>query len=116
MSSPGPPPAAPTFEASKCAWIMARAVASVIEEPPSRVAGEPCRLRPGRRARSAASPASQTSRFLHVAVRGLDCLVRGTAVLPRTQVGGVPVPPVVGRGGLLEAVVVLGRLAQQGGQ
>src|SRR5688572_3260386 len=31
MSSPGPPPAAPTFEASKCAWIMARAVASFIE-------------------------------------------------------------------------------------
>src|SRR5215203_4647887 len=33
MSSPGPPPAAPTFEASKCAWIMARAVASFIENP-----------------------------------------------------------------------------------
>src|SRR5215218_7459912 len=31
MLSPGPPPAAPTFEASKCAWIMARAVASFIE-------------------------------------------------------------------------------------
>src|SRR5215207_9983550 len=31
MSSAGPPPAAPTFEASKCAWIMARAVASFIE-------------------------------------------------------------------------------------
>src|SRR5829696_144709 len=31
MSSPGPPPAAPTFDASKCAWIMARAVASSIE-------------------------------------------------------------------------------------
>src|SRR5215217_8717629 len=37
MSSPGPPPAAPTFEASKCAWIMARAVASFIENlPPGR--------------------------------------------------------------------------------
>src|SRR4051794_40760900 len=33
MSSTGPPPAAPTFEASKCALIMARAVASVIESP-----------------------------------------------------------------------------------
>src|SRR4029453_14056575 len=31
MSSPGPPPAAPTFEASKCAWIMARTLASSIE-------------------------------------------------------------------------------------
>src|SRR4051812_32462505 len=31
MSSPDPPPAAPTFEASKCAWIIARAVASFIE-------------------------------------------------------------------------------------
>src|SRR3954454_11370856 len=31
MSSPDPPPAAPTFEASKCAWIMARVVASFIE-------------------------------------------------------------------------------------
>src|SRR5215211_7251496 len=31
MSSLGPPPAAPTFEASKCAWIMSRAVASFIE-------------------------------------------------------------------------------------
>src|SRR5215218_3636884 len=31
MSSPGAPPAAPTFEASKCAWIMARAVASFID-------------------------------------------------------------------------------------
>src|SRR4051794_12141825 len=34
MSSSGPPPATPTFEASKCALIMARAVASVIENPP----------------------------------------------------------------------------------
>src|SRR5215217_5228076 len=31
MSSAGSPPAAPTFELSKCAWIMARAVASFIE-------------------------------------------------------------------------------------
>src|SRR4051794_35164018 len=31
MSSPGAPPAAPTFEASKCAWIMARADASFID-------------------------------------------------------------------------------------
>src|SRR3954451_21611578 len=31
MSSSGPPPAAPMLEASKCALIMARAVASVIE-------------------------------------------------------------------------------------
>src|SRR5215208_6794400 len=31
MSSAGWPPAAPTFELSKCAWIMARAVASFIE-------------------------------------------------------------------------------------
>src|SRR3954465_10144822 len=31
MLSAGPPPAAPTFEAPKCAWIMARAVASFIE-------------------------------------------------------------------------------------
>src|SRR5687767_1107139 len=31
MSSPGAPPAAPTPEASKCAWIIARAVASSIE-------------------------------------------------------------------------------------
>jgi pyruvate/2-oxoglutarate dehydrogenase complex dihydrolipoamide dehydrogenase (E3) component len=41
MSSPGPPPAALTFEASKCAWIIARAVSSVIEEPrfpPSKLA------------------------------------------------------------------------------
>src|SRR3954470_4937767 len=30
MSSPGPPPPAPTFEASKCAWIMARAIDSFI--------------------------------------------------------------------------------------
>src|SRR3954452_6758238 len=30
MPSPGPPPAADTFEASKCAWITARAVASFI--------------------------------------------------------------------------------------
>src|SRR3954471_16638896 len=35
MSSSGPPPAAPTFEASKCALIIARAVASFIENPPS---------------------------------------------------------------------------------
>src|SRR3954452_11784008 len=34
MSSSGPPPGAPTFEASKCALIMARALASVIENPP----------------------------------------------------------------------------------
>src|SRR4051794_25275583 len=31
MSSPGPPPGAPTLEASKCAWIMARAVSWFIE-------------------------------------------------------------------------------------
>src|SRR3954451_19218872 len=31
MSSPGPPPPAATFEASKCARIMARGVASSIE-------------------------------------------------------------------------------------
>src|SRR5215213_279055 len=31
MSSSGPPPAAPMFEALKCAWIMARAFASFIE-------------------------------------------------------------------------------------
>src|SRR4051794_4057194 len=31
MSSPGPPPAVDTLEASKCAWIMARAVASSIK-------------------------------------------------------------------------------------
>src|SRR5688500_18758302 len=37
MSSPGPPPAADTLEASKCARIMARAVASFIENlPPGR--------------------------------------------------------------------------------
>src|SRR5215218_8299221 len=33
MSSPGAPPAAPTFEASKCAWIMARALSWFIETP-----------------------------------------------------------------------------------
>src|SRR3712207_4591440 len=33
MSSPGAPPGAPTFEASKWAWIIARAVASSIEPP-----------------------------------------------------------------------------------
>src|SRR3954452_2620955 len=33
MSSSGPPPAAPMLEESKCALIMARAVASVIENP-----------------------------------------------------------------------------------
>src|SRR3954454_10779347 len=31
MSSPGPPPAVDTLEASKCAWIMARAAASSIK-------------------------------------------------------------------------------------
>src|SRR5215211_2605805 len=36
MSSPGEPPGAPTFEASKCAWIMVLAVSSVIEAPSSR--------------------------------------------------------------------------------
>src|SRR3954454_16335036 len=41
MSSSGPPPAAPTFEASKCALIMARAVASVIENPPRTDAARP---------------------------------------------------------------------------
>src|SRR3954451_19299814 len=30
MSSPRPPPAALTFEESKCAWIRARAIASFI--------------------------------------------------------------------------------------
>src|SRR5215203_4734122 len=46
MSSAGPPPAAPTFEASKCAWIMARAVASFIETllpGRGRVPGAGCR-------------------------------------------------------------------------
>src|SRR5204863_500902 len=35
MSSSGPPPAVLTFEASKCALIMARAVSSFIERLPS---------------------------------------------------------------------------------
>src|SRR5215207_11085920 len=41
MSSPGPPPATATFEASKCARIMARGVASSIENlpPPLRRGG-----------------------------------------------------------------------------
>src|SRR3954451_6005324 len=45
MSSPGAPPAAPAFEASKCARITARALASVIERllasraGPDRLAG-----------------------------------------------------------------------------
>src|SRR4051794_28978929 len=47
MSSSGPPPAAPTFEASKCALIIARAVASVIENPPNTDAAAPGR--PSRR-------------------------------------------------------------------
>src|SRR3954454_1389498 len=39
MSSPGAPPAAPTFEASKCARITVRALAPVIEQAPVLRAG-----------------------------------------------------------------------------
>src|SRR5215218_3890301 len=61
MSSPGPPPAAPTLEASKWAWIMARAVASFIENS---LPG--CGLVPRARGRAAAqmvlAPASGGAR------------------------------------------------------
>src|SRR4051812_4163224 len=74
MSSAGPPPAAATFEASKWAWIMARAVAPFIEE-----------LLPGRGV-----------------VRGAGCRTAGQMVLAPASGGarphcGPPVPAVEGR-------------------
>src|SRR5215218_4040609 len=73
MSSAGPPPAAATFEASKCAWIMARAVAPFIEK-----------LLPGRGL-----------------VRGAGCRTAGQMVLAPASGGarprcGPPVPAVEG--------------------
>ena len=40
--------------------------------------------------------------LLHVSVGGRVCLLGGASRLARAEVGGVPVPPVVRRGGLLE--------------
>src|SRR5271154_1957917 len=54
--------------------------------------------------------------LLHVAVGGGGCLPRTAAVLTRTQVGRVPVPPVVLGVRLLVVVVVLRRLAEKLGQ
>src|SRR5215213_1860632 len=67
---------------------------------------------------SSAGQGSRTRRddvldLRHVPVGGRVCLLRRAPLLPRAEVGGVPVPPVVRRGGLLEAVVVLGGLVQQ---
>src|SRR4051812_11136792 len=45
----GAPPAAPTFEASKCAWIMARALASVMGLTLMGLSRDRARDHPGRR-------------------------------------------------------------------
>ena len=66
--------------------------------------------------RSTSSGNDHTSHLLHVEVGGNRRLLRAAAVLARTQVGGVPVPPVVRRGGLLDMVVLQGRLEQETAQ
>src|SRR3954449_10742201 len=91
MLSSGPPPAAPTFEASKCAWIMARVVASFIENlPPGRGLGRAQAV--GRAAQMVLAPASGGARAccgpLFPAVEG-----RPVARVPGVaQPGGAEVP------------------------
>ena len=79
---------------------------------PHRRRGVPCRL--------ATVPANALQRgdvqdVLHVAPRGLRCLVRRAPLLARVHVSGVPVPPVVRGMALLVRVVMLGSLVEQGG-
>lgn len=57
-----------------------------------------------------------TVRLHHLQVGGGGRLLRGAALLARAQVGRVPVPPLVGGRGLLERVVMEGRLVQEVGQ
>src|SRR4051812_16735009 len=52
----------------------------------------------------------------HVVRGRLGGLLDGASGLPGIDVGGVPVPPVVGWSGLLVGVMVLRRLVQQVGQ
>src|SRR5262245_4613274 len=53
--------------------------------------------------------------FLHVATRGLRCLVRRPPPFARVHVGAIPVPP-VGRGvGLLVRIMMLGCFLEQAG-
>ena len=51
--------------------------------------------------------------FIHVAVRGGDCLVRTAAILTRGQIRRVPVPPMMFRVRLFVVVVVFGRFTEE---
>src|SRR5918992_631682 len=69
---------------------------------------------PGRASRRSTSAGNHdAASVLQVAVGGLGGLELGAALNAGAQVWGVPVPPVVRGGGLLDRVVALGRLAQE---
>src|SRR3954471_7391963 len=97
MSSSGPPPAAPMLEASKCALIMARAVASVIENllvltRPASVA--PFGPRRPHRPTSSARRRSEPRRREHAPGVTLRRRVRDArSFRPRRSVGARPARP-----------------------
>src|SRR5215218_8492286 len=100
MSSPGAPPAAPTFEASKWAWIMARAVASFIDDllpGRRRIAGGDSRIA----VQLVLAPASGGGPA-HCGASGPAMEVREGARVPRVAQPGraeVPVRPDLARDG-----------------
>src|SRR4051812_13089038 len=90
MSSPGAPPGAPTFEASKCAWIMARAVSSFIETSFPDAASPGCRLS-GRGADGAGSSSASARACCGPPVPAMEG--REVVRVPRVaQPGGAEVP------------------------
>jgi hypothetical protein len=68
----------------------------------------------------AVRPARLSGKYMkdlfHVTPGGLGGLFRRAPVFARVDIGCIPVPPVVGRVGLLVVVVVLGCLVQKRGQ